>query len=253
MRLKNKVAIVTGGGSGLGQAIAKAFAREGAKVVIADVNAQNGEATAKGIRNSGGDALFVQCDVSQADQVEAMVRICVERYGGLDVLCANAGIELIGQDAKVHELSEAVWDRTVAVNLKGMWLSCKYALVEMLKRGNGSIIITGSPTGLFGIGAGETAYSSSKAGTHGLMRVMAADYARSGIRVNAVVPGFMDTPINAPVLPDDATRKVAGESIPMGRLGLPEDLAGLVVFLASDESSYCTGGFYMCDGGQTAV
>lgn len=252
-RLNDKVCVVTGGAAGLGQAAARAMAREGAKVVIADVNAANGEATAQGIRDAGGEAIFVKCDVAQAGDVQALFAACVARYGQLDALYANAGIEMFGVDAKAHELDEAVWDRIMAVNLKGMWLTCKYGLIEMMKRRRGSIVIAASPTGLYGLGPGETAYSTSKGGVAGLVRVMAADYARDGIRINGVVPGFMDTPINAIVLATPAMRAEAASTIPMRRLGLPEDLAGLVVFLASDESSYCTGGFYMCDGGLTAV
>ncbi len=252
-RLNDKVAVVTGGASGLGQAAAKALAREGAKVVIADVSEDNGDATAQAIREAGGDALFVRCDVSRAGDAAALFAVRAAHYGPADVLYANAAIELLGVDARAHELDEAVWDRIMAVNLKGMWLTCKHGLIEMMKRRRGSIIIAASPTGLYGLGAGETAYSASKGGVAGLMRVMAADYARDGIRINAVVPGNMDTPLNAQALGTPALREEAAAAIPMGRLGLAEDLTGLVVFLASDESSYCTGGFYMCDGGLTSV
>jgi NAD(P)-dependent dehydrogenase (short-subunit alcohol dehydrogenase family) len=252
-RLNDKVCVVTGGASGLGQAAARAMAREGAKVVIADVNAAHGEATAQAIRDAGGEALFVKCDVSQAGDAQALFSACIAQYGQVDALYANAAIELYGVDAKAHELDEAIWDRIMAVNLKGMWLTCKYGLIEMLKRRRGSIILAASPTGLYGLGAGETAYSTSKGGVAGLMRVMAADYAGDGIRINGVVPGNMDTPMNAQALGTPALREEAAAVIPMRRLGLAEDLAGLVVFLASDESSYCTGGFYMCDGGLTAV
>jgi NAD(P)-dependent dehydrogenase (short-subunit alcohol dehydrogenase family) len=252
-RLNGNVAVVTGGASGLGQAAARAMAREGAKVVIADVNAANGEATAHDIRAAGDEARFVKCDVSQAGEVEALFTNTIALYGQLDVLYANAAIELFSVDAKAHELSEAIWDRIMTVNLKGMWLTCKYGLIEMLKRKRGSIIIAASPTGLYGLGAGETAYSTSKGGVAGLMRVMAADYARDGIRINGVVPGNMDTPMNAKALGTPELREEAAAVIPMGRLGVAEDIAGVVVFLASDESAYCTGGFYMCDGGLTAV
>lgn len=252
-RLNDKVAVVTGGAAGLGQAAARAMAREGAKVVIADVSMVNGEATAQGIRDAGGEAIFVKCDVSQAGDVQALFAETIAHYGQLDALYANAGIEMFGVDAKAHELTEAIWDRIMAVNLKGMWLTCKYGLIEMMKRKRGSIVIAASPMGLFGQASGETAYSTSKGGVAGLMRVMAADYAGDGIRINGVVPGFMDTPMNAGVLATPAMRAEAATTIPMRRLGLPEDLAGLIVFLASDESRYCTGGFYMCDGGLTAV
>lgn len=252
-RLNDKVAVVTGGASGLGQAAAQAMAREGAKVVIADVNTANGEATVQGIRAAGGEAIFVKCDVSHAGDAQALFAEAISRYGQLDVLYANAAIELFKVDAKAHELDEAIWDRIMAVNLKGMWLTCKYGLIEMLKRKRGSIIIAASPTGLYGLGAGETAYSASKGGVAGLMRVMAADYARDGIRINGIVPGNMDTPMNAQALGTPELRAEAAAVIPMGRLGVADDIAGVMVFLASDESSYCTGGLFMCDGGLTAV
>jgi NAD(P)-dependent dehydrogenase (short-subunit alcohol dehydrogenase family) len=253
MRLKDKVAVITGGGSGLGKAVALAFAREGAKVAIADINIKNGESTVMDIRNDGGQAIYIQCDVSKAVDVEALFTTAVALHGIPDVVYANAAIELVGEDAKAHELSEDVWDRLLDVNLKGIWLTCKYALIEMLKNKRGSIIIAASPTGLFGLGPGETAYSTSKGGVVGLVRPMAADYARDGIRVNAIVPGFMDTPLNAKVLATAEMREQGAASVPMGRLGQPEDVAGLAVFLASGDSMYCTGGFYAADGGLMAV
>lgn len=253
MRLSNRTALVTGGASGLGQAVAQAFAREGARVIIADINLAGAEATANAINAAGGTALALGCDVSQATQVEAMVRAAVERFGRLDIAYANAAIELIGKDAIAHELSEDIWDRTVAVNLKGMWLTCKYALAQMITQQAGSLIIAASPTGLFGLGQGETAYSTSKGGVAGLIRPLAADYARDGIRVNGIVPGFMDTPINALVLATPEMRAAAEATVPMGRLGRADDVAGLAVFLASDDSAFCTGGLYFADGGITAV
>jgi 3-oxoacyl-[acyl-carrier protein] reductase len=253
LRLQGKSTLVTGGGSGLGKAVALAFAREGAKVVVADVYAANGEAVAAEICAAGGEAVFIQCDVSQAVQVEALFTTAAARYGVPDVVYANAGIEMVERDAKAHELSEEVWDRIYAINLKGMWLTCKYALARMVQAGCGSLILAASPTGLFGLGPGETAYSASKGGVAGLVRPMAADYARDGIRVNAIVPGFMDTPMNASVLATPEMRANAAASVPIGRLGRPEDVAGLAVFLASDESAFCTGGFYAADGGLMAV
>ena len=253
MRLSNRTALVTGGASGLGQAVAQAFTREGARVVIADINLAGAEATANAINAAGGTALALGCDVSQATQVEATVRAAVERFGRLDIAYANAAIELIGKDAIAHELSEDIWDRTVAVNLKGMWLTCKYALAQMITQQAGSLIIAASPTGLFGLGPGETAYSTSKGGVAGLIRPLAADYARDGIRVNGIVPGFMDTPINALVLATPEMRAAAEATVPMGRLGRADDVAGLAVFLASDDSAFCTGGLYFADGGITAV
>ncbi|HZQ09203.1 MAG TPA: SDR family NAD(P)-dependent oxidoreductase [Anaerolineae bacterium] len=252
MRLKDKVGIVTGGGSGIGCAIAEHFAREGAHVVVVELNAERGQAVVDGILRSQGTAIFVQADVSNASQVKNAIDRAVEQYGALDILCNNAAIQLIGQDARAHEVSEEVWDLTLNINLRSVWLCCKYAIPYMLERG-GSIINIASPTGLYGIGAGFTAYSTSKAGIFGLTRVMAVDYGSNQIRVNAIVPGTTQTPLIATLLANQQHVSNLLSRTPLGRFGTPEDEAGLAVFLASDESSYCTGGYYMADGGLTAV
>lgn len=253
MRLKDKVAIVTGGGAGIGQAIAKGYAREGAQVVVADVNTDAGEATTGGIREAGGQALFVQTDVSQMVAVKAMAAAAVEEYGRIDVLVNNAAVQLFDQDARAHELSEAAWDRTHSINLRGMWLCSKYVIPVMLEKGGGAIINVASPTGLTGCAPGFTAYSSSKGGVIALTRIMAIDYGRDNIRVNALMPGTTVTPLTAEVLADEAFRADREELMPIGRLGQPEDVVGLAIFLASDESSFCIGGIYMADGGMTAA
>lgn len=252
MRLEDKVAVVTGGGAGIGRAVAELFAREGARVVVAEIDAGRGEATTAAIRHVGGEAIFVGSDVSKPEDVQAMVNAAVDHYGGLDVLVSNAAIQMHGKDARAHELPDEVWERTMAVNLKGAWLCSKYAIPAMIRRGGGSIVHIASPTGLTGCAPTYTAYSTSKGGMFALTRIMAVDYARDNIRVNAVVPGTTETPLIASLLEDQTTRTRLVAKAPLGRLGTAEDVAPLVLFLASDESRYCTGGFYMVDGGLTA-
>jgi len=252
MRLKGKVAIVTGSGAGIGRGIAERFAREGASVVIAEVDATTGRSAAEAIKTAGGEAIFVPTDVSDEAQVQAMVDKTVERYRRIDVLCNNAGVLFFEKEAPAHELTNETWDRTMAVNLKGYWLTSKYVVPVMLKQKSGSIIHVASPTGIFGF-TRLTAYSASKGGVIGLMRSMAADYAPEHIRVNAIIPGTIDTPMNAVELSDPTIRARYAEIAPARRLGTPEDLAGIALFLASEDSDYCVGGIFTVDGGLTAV
>ncbi|RIK42464.1 MAG: short-chain dehydrogenase [Chloroflexi bacterium] len=253
MRLQGKVAIVTGGGMGMGRAAALRLAQEGATVVIADINQEAGEQTAAEIRKTGRQALFVRTDVANAGEVETMVAAAEREYGGLDVIFNNAAIQLIGVDTRAHEVEEEIWDRIQSVNLKGVWLCMKYAIAAMLRRGGGSIINNASPTGLVGCAPYDTAYSSAKAGVYGLTRSAAAAYAKENIRINAIVPGPMDTPLITKITSDPQARAGLEQLTPMGRLGRADEIAGLVAFLASDDASYCTGGIYMADGGLTAV
>jgi NAD(P)-dependent dehydrogenase (short-subunit alcohol dehydrogenase family) len=253
MRLSGKVALVTGAAVGLGRAAAARFAREGASVVAADVNEQDGAALAEELKSRGFDVVFVRTDVSQECAVNALFETTLSRYGRLDVLYNNAAVLLPGRDLPVHQLSLETWDHVMGINLRGSFLCAKHAVAAMLANGGGSIIFLGSPTGLVGCAPALTAYSTSKAAIMGLTKVMAATYARNNIRVNSIVPGTMDTPMNAYILADAAVREQYREAVPMGRLGTPQDIEGIALFLASDESAYCTGGLYMCDGGLTAV
>jgi NAD(P)-dependent dehydrogenase (short-subunit alcohol dehydrogenase family) len=251
LRLNQKVAVVTGGGAGLGRAVAERFAREGAQVVIAEVNESRGRETVEQIETFRGDALFIQTDVGEESEVMTLAKRIRETYGRVDIMYNNAAVLFHGSDAKAHELSTEIWDRTMRVNLRGFWLCAKYLIPLMFEYG-GAVIHMGSPTALNGSGAGLTAYSASKGGVLGLTRVMAADYAPNRIRVNCIVPGTMDTPMNNGFLTDEAVQAKLIARIPLGRFGVGEDIAGLAVFLASDDSLYCTGGLYMADGGLMA-
>jgi NAD(P)-dependent dehydrogenase (short-subunit alcohol dehydrogenase family) len=251
-RLVGKVAIVTGAALGMGRATALHFAREGAKVVVADISDEGQKVVAE-IQNAKGEALFVKVDVADGSQVKAMIDKTVEHFGKLDVIYCNAAIQPHGQDARAHELTEDVWDKVMNINLKGVWLSAKYAIEAMLKTGGGSVILAGSPTGLFGVAAGYTAYSTSKGGIVALTRIMAADYGKLGIRVNCVVPGPIYTPLTESLFQDQEVARSLENQTMLGRIGQPEEVTGLVVFLASDEASYCAGGLYMADGGITAL
>ncbi len=246
-RLQGKVAIVTGAASGIGQAAARAFAREGASVGILDRNAAGVDAT---VREIGGDAFPLVTDVTDEASIVAAFAEVKRRHGRLDVLYTCAAVQLIGEDAPVHELDIEVWQRTHDVNLRGVYLTCKHGVRLMMESGDGgSIINAGSPTGITMSGAGWHAYSSSKAGVMALTRIMAADYAKHGIRVNGIVPGSIETTLTKPLMDDPRVRAHLVALHPIGRVGTPEDMAGIAVFLASDESAFATGSHFHVDGG----
>jgi NAD(P)-dependent dehydrogenase (short-subunit alcohol dehydrogenase family) len=245
--LDGKVAVVTGAASGIGQAAARAFGREGAIVGVLDRNAAGVDAT---VREIGASAFPLVTDVTDEASVAAAFDEVRRRHGRLDVLYTCAAVQLIGEDAPVHELDIDVWQRTHDVNLRGVFLSCKHGVRLMMESGDGgSIINAGSPTGITMCGAGWHAYSSSKAGVMALTRIMAADYAPYGIRVNGIVPGSIETPLTKPLMDDPRIRANLVALHPIGRVGTPEDLAGIAVFLASDESKFATGSHFHVDGG----
>ena len=247
LRLQDKVAIITGAGSGIGRETALLFAREGAKVVVSDYAPEVGEETVRQIKESGGEAIFIKADVSRADDAERMVRETMEEYGRLDILHNNAGI--LGKVALVGDTSEADWDKVISVNLKGVFLCSKYAVREMVKGGKGSIVSTASAMGLVGL-PGNTAYSAAKGGVIQFTKTMALEYASSNIRVNCICAGGIDTPMN-----ESLGERVIGWTVretPMGRWGRPEEVAQAALYLASDESSFVTGTALVVDGGWVA-
>jgi len=253
MRLAGKITVVTGAALGLGRAIAERYAHEGATVIATDINEVEGGKLVDRLRESGCDAYFITTDVSDEHAVRQLFQAVKSGHGRIDVLCINAAVLLYDRDDQVHDLSVDTWDCVMNVNLRGAFLCTRYALPLMLDNGGGSIIYMGSPTGLYGCAPKLTAYSASKAGVMGLARVTAIAYAHQNIRVNSIVPGTMDTPMNVPVLSEPALRDEFRKAVPLGRLGTPKDIEGIALFLASDESAYCTGGLYMCDGGLTAI
>ena len=246
-RLDGKIAVVSGAGSGIGQSAAAALVREGAVVGLLDRNVAAVEET---VRHLGGQAVPLVADVSDEASVAATFDEVRRRYGRLDALFTYAAIQLIEEDAPVHELDLAVWERTHAVNLRGVFLTCKHGVRLMIEAGNGgSVVNCGSPTGVTMSGAGWAAYSSSKAGVMGLTRTMAADLARYRIRVNGIVPGSIVTPLTQRLYDDPVARAELTALHPIGRVGLPSDLDGIAVFLASDESAFATGAHFFVDGG----
>lgn len=249
-QLEGKTALITGGALGIGLAVAQRFAREGARVILAD---RNGEGAAAAAAEIGENARAVTMDISDEDAVAAAFAE-VEAAGWTpDVVVANAGVQLFGQDAQAADLDLDVWRRTIDINLTGAFLTVKHAVRSMLPQGGGSIILTGSPTAVNGEGKDFTAYSASKAGMHGLARTVAAAYADRGIRVNTVQPAYTETPLVAAISEDPESRAAIISRIPIGRAGTPDDVAGIMVYLASDDGAFATGATFQVDGGMTSL
>lgn len=245
--LEGKVALVTGGTSGIGRDTAALFAKAGAKVVVAGRREPEGEETVKMIQAAGGDGLFVRTDVSKASEVDALIQRTVEKFGRLDVAFNNAGIE--GVWVPIARQSEEDFDRTIAVNLKGVWLCLKYEIRQMLRQGSGGAIVNmSSVTGLLGSG-GAAAYSASKHGVIGLTKSAALENAKSGIRVNAVCPAVIETPMADRLFGAPKVHQSAVNSHPIGRLGKPIEIAEAVLWMCSDRASFMTGQALVIDGG----
>ena len=245
--LEGKVGLVTGGTSGIGRETAVLFAKAGAKVVVAGRRERDGEETVEMVRAAGGEGLFVKTDVSKASEVEALIQTTVERFGRLDVAFNNAGIE--GVWVPITRQSEEDWDRTIEINLKGIWLCLKYEIRQMLKQGGGGAIVNmASIMGLIG-SAGTGAYSASKHGVIGLTKTAALENARSGIRINAVCPGAVEAPMAERVFGAPKVHKYVLGCHPIGRFGRPAEIAEAVVWMCSDRASFMTGQSLVLDGG----
>lgn len=249
MLLKDKVAVVSGAGSGIGRAIAEAYAKEGAKVVVTDINEVHGQDTVNTITNAGGEAFFVHADSSKAEDNKNLVAAIVKKYGRLDIACNNAGIG--GPAAPTGEYPVEGWDKVIAVNLSGVFYACRYQLEQMEKNGGGSIVNIASIHGTVAAPM-SPAYTASKHGVVGLTKNIAAEYGQKNIRCNAVGPGYIATPLLDDNLTDDMKKAIAAKAS-MNRLGTPQEVADLVVFLSSDKSSFTTGSYFIADGGYTAV
>ena len=249
MRLRDKVAVITGAGAGIGRASSVLFAREGAKVVCADLAPETTEETLRLVREAGGEGCFVQVDAADSAAVQRLVEETVRRYGRLDVFYANAGVVPGGT---VEECTDEEWDRTMAINARSVYLACKYVVPVMKGQGGGSIVCTSSVAGLVGV-KNRAAYSASKMAVIGLVKSVALDYVQDNVRINAICPGTVDTPslhqrLQATGDYEAALRQFIGRQ-PMGRLGTADEIAHLALYLASDESGYMTGTYLVIDGG----
>src|ERR1700674_873739 len=251
-RLKDKVALITGGGSGIGLESARLFAREGARVVVVDVNDATGQAAVAEIQSGGGEAIYVHADVAKAADAESMVRAAEDAFGRVDILFNNAGISH-AQDGDATSTEEEVWDLTMNLNLKGVFLGCKYGIPALRRAGGGSIINTASFVAILGAATPQLAYTASKGGVLAMTRELATIHARENIRVNALCPGPLRTELLMKYLDTEDKRQRRLVHIPMGRFGEAHEIARAALFLASDESSFVTGATFLVDGGITAA
>jgi len=255
VKVRGKRVIITGGASGIGEASARRFAEEGARVAVVDLDETRGAALTEELSGAGTDAIFLRADVAEETQIQTTVDAVAEAFGGIDVLHNNAGM-VAGSDAVNTAVED--WDRTHSVNVRAPWLWSKHVIPHMRSAGGGAIVFTGSTSGMVGY-PGVIAYTSSKGGLMNLTRSLALELATEGITVNTVSPGHIDTPLTRgfftdPSDPGALERNLAAHAatVPVNRLGKPEEVAAFVVFLASDDARFCTGGIHVCDGGLTA-
>ncbi len=248
MRLANKVAIITGSASGMGQAAAVLFASEGARVVVTDINERAGAETVKTIRDDGGTAIFINADVTNEGEVKALVETSLETFGHIDILYNNAGV-MLPEDQSVVDNTEMVWDRVLDINLKSVFLCSKYTIPHMVKQGKGSIINIASFVALMGSTVPQDAYTASKGGMLSLTKSLAVQYGRHGVRCNAICPGPIETPLLRYLWTSEEARNTRLNRIPLGRFGEATDIVYMALYLASDESSWTTGAWLVVDGG----
>jgi len=252
MRLKGKVAIITGAGMGMGREAAVLFASEGAKVIVFDLNKKAGKQTVDLIRKAGGKGLFVQGDVRKEDDVKKAIKKGVKEFGALHILYANAGVLWKSRDRSVIETTEENWDIVQAINLKGVFLLTKHGIPELKRSGGGSIILVGSISALAGFTLAQDSYTSAKGALIALNKSLAVQFGPDNIRCNIIHPGMIDTPLQEPYLTEEKKQAI-GASLPLRRIGVARDIAGAALFLASDESSFMTGAEMIVDGGFIAM
>jgi NAD(P)-dependent dehydrogenase (short-subunit alcohol dehydrogenase family) len=250
--LEGRTALITGAGSGIGRETAKLFAGEGAHVVVCERDEAGGRETVRVVEEAGGRSLFIGADVSSASDVESAISECVSKTGGLHVLFNNAGV-FPDRDGSPVDTPEDVWHQVIDINLKGVFLGCKYGIPAMLESGGGSIINTASFVAVVGAATSQIAYTASKGGVLAMTREIAVEYARQGIRANALCPGPVNTPLLAEFLSDPEVRARRMVHVPMGRLAEPNEIGRAALFLASPDSSYVTGTTFLVDGGITAA
>jgi NAD(P)-dependent dehydrogenase (short-subunit alcohol dehydrogenase family) len=251
-RFKGKRAVVTGASKGIGKAVALRFAKEGGRVGLISLPEPELDEVFEMITADGGEALALPADVSREKQISKAIDTAAAEWGGLDVVVSNAGIEPADDDSTVDSLPVEVWQKVIDTNLTGQFLTCKHGVRHLLETGGGAVVMTASPCGERGFCFKEHAYSSSKGGIMSLMRVMALDYVSHNIRVNACIPGFIDTPMNAHVMSDPELLKMWSETVPLKRPGVADEVASVILFLASEEASYVVGSAFVVDGGQLA-